>query len=118
MAERIGDAPELEEMTSLYSQWGVEPKDAGRGGGQAPDSGHRGFLNETEMEILESASGTRFDRLFLERMIDHHRGAVLAAHDEMAQGESDEAKRLAGDIIEMRTPQIGEMGRLLADIGA
>lgn len=75
VAERIGDGPPLEEMTSLYSEWRRTRRRRPRrrrGSGQRPS----GFLNETEMEILESTSGSRFDRLFLEEMVDHHPGAV------------------------------------------
>ena len=36
-----------------------------------------GMLSQHQLEELEAATGTEFDRLFLEFMIEHHKGAII-----------------------------------------
>lgn len=66
------------------------------------------------MQRLEAASGTDFDRMFLESMRMHHAQAVAEAELEMAGGTNDQAKALAEKIREAQLTEIDQMNGLLA----
>ena len=68
-----------------------------------------GMLTEQQMDRLAAARGTRFDRLFLAGMIEHHRGAVEMASEEMQAGSETLALELAADIA---TGQLAEIRRM------
>lgn len=78
-----------------------------------------GMLTPSEMHDLEGASGREFDRLFLERMVQHHEGAVtmveeLFTVDGAAQDEA--VFKLASDIqVDQRT-EIARMRRMLSEL--
>ena len=80
------------------------------------DMGSMGMSQE-DMAALEAASGTEFDRLFLEQMTVHHQGAVDMAKTEQAEGSNPQAIELAGAIVTSQTAEIAEMGDLLASLG-
>ncbi len=40
-----------------------------------------GMLSQDQLEQLAAATGTEFDRLFLEFMIEHHKGAIIMVDD-------------------------------------
>ncbi|WP_142715627.1 DUF305 domain-containing protein [Fodinibius sediminis] len=67
----------------------------------------RGVLSQEQLQELDEAQGSEFDRLFLKYMIEHHSGAVymvenLFATDGAAQ--DNEAFKLASDIqVDQRT---------------
>jgi uncharacterized protein (DUF305 family) len=71
-----------------------------------------GMLSDEEMSDLAAATGSRFDKLFLEGMIKHHEGAI-----EMAQMVTDsknsEVAALAKVIIEAQQREILTMNELL-----
>lgn len=54
---------------------------AGRDGGDHTHSMMPGMLTPEQMASLRSARGTEFDRLFLELMIQHHRGALIMVEE-------------------------------------
>ncbi len=118
LAERIEAAqqPEIDQMNSLLAGWGVEAAGGGHEGGHGSGSGHPGMLTEDQLAQLAAAEGTAFDRLFLEGMIGHHRGAVTSSEAELQQGESPEAKELAQAIIDAQQAEIAEMEQLLTEI--
>ena len=76
------------------------------------------MLTESELSRLESASGRRFDRLFLQFMIRHHEGAVLMVGDLFAQGGGQEPSvfQLAQHIDSDQRVEISRMKSLLADL--
>ena len=103
LAQQIKDAqsPEIEQMKS----WGAS---------SMAHMGHMmdGMLSDEEMSDLAAATGSRFDKLFLEGMIKHHEGAI-----EMAQMVTDsknsEVAALAKVIIEAQQREILTMNELL-----
>ena len=113
LARRIREAqgPEIETMQRWLRDWGVADEgDAamqGHGGGE-------GMMTEAQMQELMAASGPQFDRLFLESMIRHHRGAVTMAETEVQRGQFGPAKELAQGIIDSQQAEIQEMQSLLA----
>ncbi len=120
LADRIEAAqgPEIETMTGWLEEWGEPLPDEDMGG---MDHGSGGMdmegMSEEDMTALDSASGVEFDRLFLEMMIQHHRGAVGMAETEIADGSNADAVQLARDIVASQTAEITEMETLLADLG-
>lgn len=107
LAQQIKDAqsPEIEQMKS----WGAS---------SMAHMGHMmdGMLSDEEMSDLAAATGSRFDKLFLEGMIKHHEGAI-----EMAQMVTDsknsEVAALAKAIIEAQRKEISKMKELLSALG-
>jgi uncharacterized protein (DUF305 family) len=76
-----------------------------------------GMMSEDDMSALMASSGAEFDRLFLEQMLAHHRGAVEMAVTEVAEGRDPEALAMAEDIRDTQTAEIQEMEQLLAGLG-
>lgn len=80
-----------------------------------------GMLSPEQLQELSEAQGSEFDRLFLEYMIQHHKGAVtmvtkLFATDGAAQDEG--AFRLATDIQVDQITEIARMQLMLDDMTA
>jgi len=80
----------------------------GSGGTQMP-----GMMMADQMSELTSASGTDFDRLFLQLMIVHHQGALEMAQTELDQGSDPDALKLAGSIQTSQTAEIATMQQML-----
>jgi uncharacterized protein (DUF305 family) len=72
-----------------------------------------GMMTGDQMAELTAATGTDFDRLFLQLMITHHQGAVQMADTELAQGANPDAQALAQSIKTSQTAQITTMQQLL-----
>ena len=88
-------------------------------GGMAHSMLMPGMLTEAQMKELDQARGLDFDRLFLQFMIQHHRGAVtmvkeLFATDGAAQNET--VFKFASDVNTDQTTEIARMERMLATI--
>ncbi len=122
LAKQIKSAqnPEIETMTGWLQGWGqAVPSTA-----SMADGGHDmtnmsgmmmdGMMSDADMKRLESSTGTAFDRLWLELMIQHHEGAVRMAQDELADGKNPDAKALAQAIITSQQAEITKMNALLA----
>ena len=121
LAKRIEAAqePEIRQMKALLKAWNAKEDGAGGMGGMGgmgSGGAHPGMLMDDELGRLRDAKGQAFDRLFLQGMIEHHRGAITAAEEEQAKGTSSEAKALAGEIIKAQRAEISEMERLLTSL--
>ncbi len=66
------------------------------------------------MDALKGADGAEATKMFLEGMIEHHKGAVAMAETELAQGTKPDAKNLAQTVIDAQNAEIQEMEELLA----
>jgi uncharacterized protein (DUF305 family) len=107
LAQKIKDAqaPEIEQMKS----WGAS---------SMAHMGHMmdGMLSDEEMSALAAASGSEFDRLFLEGMIKHHEGAIDMA-EMVIDSKKAEVAALANAIIEAQRAEIATMKELLTGFG-
>ena len=113
LAERIKDqqGPEIRRMQDWLASWGIDS-----GGGSGVEHGTASpMMTDEDMAALEGVSGASLDRMFLEMMIEHHRGAVEIAEQEAADGVAAEAVDLARDIIEAQTAEIAAMEILLEE---
>jgi len=88
-------------------------------GGHEDHSGHMpGMLTPAEMAQLAGASGTQFDRLFLESMIRHHEGALTMVAELQAAGGGNEAEVyiFAADVDADQRAEIARMQSMLNQI--
>lgn len=78
-----------------------------------------GMLSQEQLENLDRARGTEFDRLFLKYMIQHHRGAVEMVHELFAtDGAAQDglAFKLASDIQVDQKTEIARMELMLSEM--
>ena len=119
LAARIVDAqgPEIEKLQGWLEEWGEdEAADDGGGHGSmggSDDSSGGGMMSDGDMATLAKATAEEFDRMFLEMMIEHHKGAIEMAEAELEDGEFADAQAMARDIIDAQQSEIEEMEGLL-----
>lgn len=102
-------APEIEQMKGWLDYAGA-PMEMGH------EMGMDGMLSEKEMLELEKATGAVFDKLYVEGMIEHHKGAILMA-EMITNSKNAEARALAEAIVTSQTAQIKELTQILLDLG-
>jgi len=76
-----------------------------------------GMATADEMDDLADASGTAFDRLYLELMIDHHEGALRMLENVMISGSDTTLEFWANDMLTAQAVQIYQMEEMLAALG-
>ena len=107
---RDGQADEI----VLMKKW---LKDAGAG----LDMGHLmhdqmgGMLDETEVAALQNATGSTFDRLWLQGMTGHHDGA-LHMTQMIEDAKNSDIKKFGQDIVALQSAQIEQMKVMLQRI--
>lgn len=116
--------PEIKKMMGWLAVWAPHSamtgmsSSTGAMGGMSPDDASSspampGMMTGEQMSELTAAKGTQFDKLFLELMIVHHRGAVTMAKTEKADGANTAALALADSIISGQGAEIITMQGLL-----
>ena len=78
-----------------------------------------GMLTDEEMESLAAADGVSFDRLFLEGMIKHHRGALTMVEnllDQRGAAQDSQLFAFTSDITADQTAEINRMDAMLAEL--
>ena len=78
-----------------------------------------GMLTDEEMESLAAADGVAFDRLFLELMIKHHRGALTMVEnllDQRGAAQDSQLFAFTSDITADQTAEINRMDAMLAGL--
>jgi uncharacterized protein (DUF305 family) len=125
---KAAQGPEITAMTGWLASWGqpASSSDAmggmshaagtannsGMGGGSGMGAGS-GMMSDAEMTALGHATGTTFDRMWLQMMIRQHRGAIAMASTERTDGNNTAAVTLARSIIANQTAEITYMTTLL-----
>lgn len=123
LATRIGEAqqPEIDRMQQWLEAWGEDAADAATDmdheGMDTGDDNSMGMMSGEDMERLEAASGSEFDVMFLEMMIEHHRGAIAMAREVQTDGSHPDVLALADDVVSDQEGEVEEMEQLLADLG-
>ena len=117
LAGRIeaAQAPEIDTLNRWLADWGADDNMGGMDHGSGDGMG--GMMSEEDMTTLMSASGAEFDRMFLQQMIAHHRGAVDMAVTEAADGQNTDAIAMAETIRDSQNAEIAEMQQLLTELG-
>lgn len=121
---KAAQEPEIEQMTSWLGAWG-EPTEAdssmdGMGGDAMAGMDHSampGMMSQEQMTQLQNTTGADFDRMFLQMMIEHHKGAVTMAETEQQQGQNTDAVELADSIVMSQNAEIEQMTQMLTTMG-
>lgn len=113
LAEQIQAAqgPEIEQLASWLTAWGEPAPDPDAMGGHGDMAG---MMGPEEMAELAEARGARLDRMFLTSMIEHHRGAVEMAREQIEGGRHPGAVEMAEEIVATQQDEIDTMQELLA----
>lgn len=122
LAEDIREAqgPEIEQMTTWLTDWDQPIPETMRNHANAHGDGEMdmdsempGMMSAEKMAELEAAKGTEFQRMWLEMMIEHHRGAIEMAQTEQSAGKHADAVELAENIESAQQDEISTMESLL-----
>jgi uncharacterized protein (DUF305 family) len=120
---KAAQSPEIEKLSGWLGDWGQTIPSTASGsmdhdmtgmGGMMMD----GMMSQADMDRLETSTGTEFDRLWLELMIQHHEGAVKMSKSEVAGGKNPDAVALAQAIISSQQAEITTMESLLTKLPA
>lgn len=106
--------PEIETMKVLRVQWREGAPEPEHGPGSHPPM--RGMVDDATMARLQSLNGAEFDKLWLQSMTGHHKGAIEMARTELAGGANADAKRIAQGIADTQQAEIDQMNRMLGGI--
>jgi uncharacterized protein (DUF305 family) len=114
---KAAQAPEIEQMQSWLSEWGQPTMPMSRHM-TAPTmpGGMMGMMSAQDMADLQDAEGIAASRLYLEQMIDHHRGAIDMAQNEIQSGSNSDAIALAQSIATSQQQEIAIMENLLSQL--
>lgn len=117
-AQRIEISQEAE--ISQMESWLEARDEPVNGGGHDHGAGVPGMLSEAQLAELEAATGTAFDRRFLELMIIHHEGALtmVANLHYLGGGQEMELYELVTHIDADQRIEIDRMRELLAELPA
>ena len=110
-AIKASQDPEIQQMSGWLTGWG-KPVPSADMGSMSGD----GMMTEQEMADLGKATGTMFDRMWVQMMIKHHQGAVAMAKTEQTAGQSTQAIELAKKIETDQNAEIATMQKLLTQL--
>jgi uncharacterized protein (DUF305 family) len=111
-AIKAAQDPEIQQMSGWLTGWGKPVPTPGMGHSM-PGAG---MMTEEEMAELGKATGTAFDKMWVQMMIKHHQGAVSMAKAEQTSGRSTTAIALAKQIETAQTAEIATMQKLLKQL--
>jgi len=89
-------------------------------GGHGGHEGMPGMLTMAQLATLDASRGEEFDTLFLQYMIQHHRGAVLMVRDLLSQngsGQDETIFKFAADVEVDQSTEIRRMLQMLLELG-
>ena len=72
-----------------------------------------GMMSEEEMNTLTQARGANFDRMWLQMMIAHHKGAVAMAEQVLTTTDDEQVTALAENVVSGQNAEIDTMQQLL-----
>jgi uncharacterized protein (DUF305 family) len=75
-----------------------------------------GMATQEQMEALEAASGTEFDRLFLQMMIDHHLGGIHMVDGVLDMSDNHDVVFLAGGMKSGQQREISALQSLQKEV--
>ena len=120
---KAAQSPEIEKLSGWLGNWGQSVPSTASGSMDHDMSGMGGMMmdgmmSQADMDRLETSTGTEFDRLWIELMIQHHEGAVKMSKTEVADGKNPDAIALAQAIIASQQAEITTMESLLTKLPA
>ena len=96
-----------------------------RNGQAAPDTSSwrsmhmPGMLTTAQLDSLDAATGTAFDRAYLTLMIQHHEGALKMVKDLLATpgtAQEVDVSVFANDVVSVQTAEIDAMRQILSQL--
>lgn len=115
---KAAQGPEIVRMSGWLTGWGAPvPDPAGDSGMSGMGDQAGGMMSAQQMTDLGSATGTAFDRMWLQMMVKHHEGAVAMARTALDEGTNAESKQLAQSIVDGQSTEIAQMSSILKGIG-
>jgi uncharacterized protein (DUF305 family) len=114
-AIEVTQEDEVELMAGVLAGSGAPETAAAAPGGPDPHAAHGGLPGTSEQQVaaLRAATGTEFERRFLNTMMAHQGDAIQLARLEVASGADERLVDLARRIETSRTAQIEQMQDLL-----
>ncbi|OBH19541.1 DUF305 domain-containing protein [Mycolicibacter terrae] len=85
-------------------------------GGRGDKRDLPGMVDQATMDTLRGLRGPAFDKLWLQSMISHHRGAIAMAHNEIQHGQSPEAISIAQSLAARQQTEIDQMNQQLGTL--
>ena len=110
-------APKILKMTGWLKAWGAPVPSTGSGSAMQTGMAGIGMMSDAEMTSLSAASGSAFDKMWVQMMTRHHQGAVDMAKTELASGRNSDATALAGQIVTAQTAEIAKMAAIAKRLG-
>ena len=107
-------ADEIRFMQTWLGERGQEAPNPVAGHDHGAMGGMEGMSTPQQMAALAAARGTAFDRLFLERMISHHEGAITMTKTLLDQPGSAYDPVLADFVSDVANEQQAEIDRMSA----
>lgn len=101
--------PEIDTMTRWLSRWGAPTM-----GGDHSGHDMAGMMSDADLSALRAATGSAFNRSWLEMMIEHHRGAVSMAEEVLTTTKDAAVTALAKAVLATQQAEIAAMEKLLA----
>jgi uncharacterized protein (DUF305 family) len=117
-AIKAAQDPEIQQMSGWLTSWGKPVPTPGMHSGHDMSGSMPGMMTEQEMADLGKATGTMFDRMWVQMMINHHEGAVTMAKTEQTAGKDTAAIALAKKIETDQNREIAAMQKLLGQLPA
>ncbi|MEO8816014.1 MAG: DUF305 domain-containing protein [Mycobacterium sp.] len=77
------------------------------------DAGMVGLVDRATMAKLAALHGAAFEKLWLQSMIEHHRGAITMAQSEIADGQSPDVVGIAQSVAATQQAAIDRMNELV-----
>jgi uncharacterized protein (DUF305 family) len=127
LAERIinGQQDEIVTMQRWLRDRGKPVPEPGRMGTSSTShhqhSGMPGMLTRDQLQQLDQARGSEFDRLFLTFMIQHHKGAITMVDmlfNTAGAGQDEIVFKFANDVQADQSTEIDRMEQMLEALGA
>jgi len=100
-------------MTQKLAQWGFTRDDRSAEamawmGMPVPVDQMPGLLSDQEMAQIKAARGTDLDKLFLQKMAEHHRGGLHMAQYAAAKAGNPQIRALAARMVRNQSGEINE----------
>ncbi|MEB3032980.1 DUF305 domain-containing protein [[Mycobacterium] nativiensis] len=101
---------ELQGCQAQLLQWEAPGSPSAQNHAEIP-----GMVDQATIDKLRNLHGAAFDKLWLQTMIAHHRGAITMAHNEIEQGQSPEAISIAQSLLPRQQADIDQMTAMLGE---
>jgi len=110
--------PEVTAMAGWLVGGGIPVPDATGGHDMSAMGGAKMqvVISPQELTTLGRATGSGFDRMWLELMLKSHQAAVATARTELAKGVNPDARKIAQSVIERQSAEIATMTSMLSGL--